>query len=252
MTTMKSTSDASRAASARGCRTAVGSGESSAATMPGALAKVSATASERLRASWVLSRRTWSTRATTAATTSSSTITRCRTNTCPATLRPLRTDRRAAAGRHRERPSSLCRRRADAAAPCRRGDRGWDRPMSRTMCHVYTDAPPEARGGTHLTGGSPPVPLAAPRVARGRPPLAARDPPPSARLVPRRSRAVDARAAGPGACVPGLSRPGPGPVPWWRGRSRCPARTAAGSGPRAGRAPPAGRPAPTPPGSHGG
>ncbi|CAM5695111.1 hypothetical protein SALBM217S_08451 [Streptomyces griseoloalbus] len=122
MTTMKSTCDRSRAASARGWSTAVGSGEFSAAIVPGALAKVSATARERLRASWA-SRCTWSTSATTAATTSSSTITRSRTNTCPATLRPLSTDRSPAIGCHPGRTLSFRRRRTDAAAPDRWGDR---------------------------------------------------------------------------------------------------------------------------------
>lgn len=72
---MKSTLDVLRAASALGWRIAVGSALRRAATVPGALAKVSATATDRLRASCVLSCRTWRTCATTAATTSSSTIT---------------------------------------------------------------------------------------------------------------------------------------------------------------------------------
>lgn len=55
---MKSTPDALRAASARVCSAAVGSALPSASRVPGELAKVSATASERLRASCVLSCRT--------------------------------------------------------------------------------------------------------------------------------------------------------------------------------------------------
>jgi len=81
ITTTKSTPVALRVASASGCSTAVGSGVRSAAAVPGALANVCATARERLRASVSLSCRTWSTCATTAETTSSSTITTCSTNT---------------------------------------------------------------------------------------------------------------------------------------------------------------------------
>ncbi len=88
VTTTKSTPVALRAASARGWSTAVGSGERSAARMPGELANVAATATDRLRASTVLSCRTWSTSATAAATTSSSTMTTFMTKTWAATLRP--------------------------------------------------------------------------------------------------------------------------------------------------------------------
>ncbi len=80
-TTMKSTPDATLAASAFGWRIAVGSGARRASAMPGELAKVCATATERFRASWVLSCRDWSTRASTAARTSSSTTVTCSTKT---------------------------------------------------------------------------------------------------------------------------------------------------------------------------
>ena len=87
VTTMKSTPDVLRAASARGWSTAVGSLETTAAATPGAFAKVCATARERVRASWALSCRDWTKISATPEATSSSTMTAWRTKTWPATLR---------------------------------------------------------------------------------------------------------------------------------------------------------------------
>ncbi len=56
---MKSSRVARRIASASSWSSAVGSGEASAASMPGAFARASATASERARASRSVSRRSW-------------------------------------------------------------------------------------------------------------------------------------------------------------------------------------------------
>lgn len=81
---MKSTFDPTRAASASGCNSAVGSGDRSASTRPGACANDSAAVGERLRASRTLSDRDWRTSATAAAATSSTT---CWLNTWAATLR---------------------------------------------------------------------------------------------------------------------------------------------------------------------
>lgn len=78
---MKSTPERFRASSARGCRIAVGFGLSSAASMPGECANVSATATERLRASRSLSDRDCRTSAPMPAATSNTTIATCRRKT---------------------------------------------------------------------------------------------------------------------------------------------------------------------------
>lgn len=82
----KSTSARCRAASARGCSTAVGFRLSSAATTPGEFANASAAVTDCCRASRMLYCRANSTRASAPAATSSTTMMTCATNTCPAAL----------------------------------------------------------------------------------------------------------------------------------------------------------------------
>lgn len=81
ITAMKSMPEPRRAASASGWSSAVGFAAFSAAGRPGAWAKASAAASERLRASRSLSYRDWTTSATAPAPMSSSTITAMRAKT---------------------------------------------------------------------------------------------------------------------------------------------------------------------------
>lgn len=78
---MKSTPERIRASSARGCSTRVGLAALSAASIPGELAKVSATATDRFLASRSLSDLDCSTSATMAAATSNTTIASCRRKT---------------------------------------------------------------------------------------------------------------------------------------------------------------------------
>ena len=114
-----------RTCSARGCSRAEGSGESIAASVPGAWAKPAAAAKVRCRASFTPACLAWTTRTVPAATPNSSRMINWSTNICPATLR-------APDGSHLNRPESAAAGDAPAGAEASHPE---NRPKRLFMMH---------------------------------------------------------------------------------------------------------------------